>query len=364
MGQRQLGDGVDVARCDRRAAFVRGERGGGLVDREVGAEAVGPFAGATGAERGEDRVGDLDRGQETLGAGDPFPLAAVGLGPAGAEGRGIGLEREPAADDLGAERGVGHRLDLDGQAEAVEQLRAEVALLGVHRPDEDETRGMAERQALALDVVDAHRGGVKQQVHQVIAEEVHLVDVQDAPVRGREQARLERPRAGAQRPFQVQAADHAVFGRPDGKVDQSDGAFDRLQAIGQGPVVNLFARRAMEGVAGVDFDLGQERRERTHGRAFGRSLRTSNQDAAKSGMDRGQGQGALHPTLADDRREGIDSLPFRESSRGNVRHGRIRYRSIPWDHDENTRAIKKAAAAASPPIMAVWTALRTGRVPV
>ena len=170
---------------------VGGEGGGGLVDRQVGPEALGPFAGASGADGVEDRVGDDDRGKKPLRLGDPLAFAAVGLGPARAEGGRVGLEGEPATDDLGALRGVGHRLDVDRQAEAVEQLGTEVAFLGVHRADQDEPRRVAERQALALDVVDAHRGGVEQEVDEVVAEQVDLVDVEDAPVGRREQAGLE-----------------------------------------------------------------------------------------------------------------------------------------------------------------------------
>jgi len=41
-----------------------------------------------------------------------------------------------------------------------EQLRPQLALLGVHGANEDEARGMRNRHALALDGVHAHRGGV------------------------------------------------------------------------------------------------------------------------------------------------------------------------------------------------------------
>ena len=53
---------------------------------------------------------------------------------------GIALEREPAAHDLGALACVARRAHLDAEAEAVEQLRAQLALLDVHRADEDEAR--------------------------------------------------------------------------------------------------------------------------------------------------------------------------------------------------------------------------------
>jgi len=53
---------------------------------------------------------------------------------------GLGVEvhapAEPAANDLRTLGRIGHRLDLDGEPEAVEQLGTEGTLLGVHRPDQ------------------------------------------------------------------------------------------------------------------------------------------------------------------------------------------------------------------------------------
>src|SRR5439155_22292667 len=56
---------------------------------------------------------------------------------------------------------VADAFDIDAQTETIEQLRPQLALLGIHGPDEDEARGVAERNAFALDDVDAHRGCVE-----------------------------------------------------------------------------------------------------------------------------------------------------------------------------------------------------------
>src|SRR5207245_9989273 len=48
---------------------------------------------------------------------------------------------------------VADAFDIDAQTEAIEQLRPQLALLGIHGPDEDEARGVAERNAFALDDV-------------------------------------------------------------------------------------------------------------------------------------------------------------------------------------------------------------------
>ena len=104
--------------------------------------------------------------------------------------------------ELAADRGeaVGHiggRDDVHGEAEPVEQLRSQLALLGIHRSDQHEAGVVDVRHAVALDAVGAGHGRVEQRVDQVVGQQVDLVDVQDAPVGGGHQAPAEpgrRPR--------------------------------------------------------------------------------------------------------------------------------------------------------------------------
>ncbi len=87
------------------------------------------------------------------------------------------------------------RRHVDGQTEAVEELRAELALLGVHRSDEHEPGRVGVGEPVALDPVDARDGHVEQGVDEVVGEEVDLVDVEHAAVGGGEQAGPEPGRA-------------------------------------------------------------------------------------------------------------------------------------------------------------------------
>ena len=80
--------------------------------------------------------------------------------------------------------------DLHGEAEPVQQLGAELALLGVHGADQHQLRGVADRDAFALDGRPAGGGGVQQQIDQMIMEQIDFVDVEDAAVRGGQQPRL------------------------------------------------------------------------------------------------------------------------------------------------------------------------------
>ena len=94
---------------------------------------------------------------------------------------------------------VGRGRDVDAQPEAVEQLGAQLALLGVHRADEHEAGRVAVRDAVALDEVLAGGGDVEQHVDEVVGEQVDLVDVEHAAVGRGEQAGPERQLAAGQR---------------------------------------------------------------------------------------------------------------------------------------------------------------------
>ncbi len=155
--------------------------------------------------------------------------ALLGRAVLGDEGHRVGVEGHPAADDLGSEAGIARSGDLDGQSEAVEQLRTELTLLGVHRADQDHPGGVGDGDALSLHGRAAHRGGVEQQVDEVVVEQVDLVDVEDAAVRGGQQARLVDDLAGAEGLLQVERADHAVLGGADRQLDQPGGASSRLR---------------------------------------------------------------------------------------------------------------------------------------
>ncbi|SLJ82799.1 Uncharacterised protein [Mycobacteroides abscessus subsp. abscessus] len=60
------------------------------------------------------------------------------------------------------------------------------------------------RDAVAFDVHPAHRGRVEQHVHQVVVQQIDLVDVEHAVVGGGQQPGPERLFAVAQHPLQIQ----------------------------------------------------------------------------------------------------------------------------------------------------------------
>ena len=207
---------------------------------------------------------------------------------------------------------VADAFDIDAQTEAIEQLRPQLALLGIHGPDEDEARGVAERNAFALDDVDAHRGCVEEDVNQVVVEQVDLVDVEDVAVRLGQHAGLKAPGACAQRGFQVDRADDAILGCVDGQLDhphaapvvrQDTGRPQPAAAVGaQGFHVG---RVAAEVAAFDDVVLRQQPGQRAHGGRLAGPLFPSDEHPADGRDDGVENQRELHRLLADDRGEGI-----------------------------------------------------------
>ena len=87
---------------------------------------------------------------------------------------------------------VGRRLDLDGEAETVEQLRAQFAFFRIAAADQHEAGRMAHAEALALDDVDAGGRDVEQKIDEMVLEQIDFVDVEKAAIGLGEQAGLER----------------------------------------------------------------------------------------------------------------------------------------------------------------------------
>ena len=179
------------------------------------------------------------RARRSRAARDPRGQRRLVGREARAQRVGVGVEGQPPAHDLDALRRVGAGRDVDAEPEAVEQLRAQLALLGVHRADEQEARRMRDADRLALDVGAAHGGGVEEHVDEVVGQQVDLVGVEDPAVRRGQEARLEGGDAVAQRAVEVERAEQAVGGRAHRQLDERHGpALDRravVRAVGAVP---------------------------------------------------------------------------------------------------------------------------------
>ena len=172
------------------AALPCGVRDRRTRDDEVGPQPVHVEGCADLGDLGERGVGEPHGGKGRTGLEDPLGQGRFGSGEAADEAGRVDVVRHPSAHHLGAQRRLAGRGHVDGEPEPVQQLRAELALLGVHGADEHEPRGVAERDAVALDRGAALGGGVEQQVDEVVLQQVDLVDVEHAAVGSGEQPGL------------------------------------------------------------------------------------------------------------------------------------------------------------------------------
>ena len=79
---------------------------------------------------------------------------------------------------------------------------------------------MGVRHPIAFDVHAAHRGGIQQNVDQMVGQQVDLVDVKHTAVRARQQARREGVLTVAQHLLQIQRSDDAILGGADRQLHQ------------------------------------------------------------------------------------------------------------------------------------------------
>jgi len=128
----ELGGDADVLVLDLLSALPGGVGAGGAGDDEVAAHAVDVEGGAHGRDAGDVGVGELHRVQKRRGRGEAAGDVRIRLGPLGDEGLRVLVEGQAALHDLRADRDVAGGRHVEREAEAVEQLRAKLALLRVH----------------------------------------------------------------------------------------------------------------------------------------------------------------------------------------------------------------------------------------
>jgi hypothetical protein len=233
MAQRRRGDPHQVLVADGVVALQRGEGAGGADQRQLAAQAVG-------AELHAQLRGALKRGVRHLDLGQLFFCVRICRRILASLRFHLSMKAAGSRSNSSRSRTTCMRLlrsfrraDLHRQAEAVEQLRAQLAFLRVAAAHQHETRRVAHAEALALDHVLAAGGHVQQRVDQMVFQQVGLVDVQKAAVGAGQQAGLEALLAAGQRALQVQRADDAVFGGAQRQVHHRHAALADLEfAVG------------------------------------------------------------------------------------------------------------------------------------
>ncbi len=270
VSQRQRGYPPHVGGRRRVPALPGSQGGGGPADRQVGPEPLGPHGRTQRRHLFDHLVAHTRR------PGLTQPAAQISL-------RGRHLAGGQGPDRVGVEcqtppyrrRPLGRvacRPHPDRQPETVQQLRPQVPLLRVHGPDQQEAAGVDVGDALPLHPVDAAGGHVQEHVHQVIREQVDLIDVEDSAVRGRDQTGAEPLAAARQRRGQIDRPNHAILG----------GAQRQLHERGR---------------------PGKQSRQAPGQRGLGRALLSPQENAADPGVDGDQQERQLGVVLADHRRQ-------------------------------------------------------------
>ena len=180
---------------DGLRAVERGMRATGAHDREIRAQRPDVVFGDPRRDVLQHLSRELARRRVS-----PLPTASAGARIAAPRPR-IGRTLQDRDRMPGAARAPRHRrLDVrsaprrpTASANRSSSCGRSAPSSGFIEPEEDEVRGLARAEALALDDVHAARDRIEQRVREVIGQQVHFVDVQDATVRLREQAPLQRP---------------------------------------------------------------------------------------------------------------------------------------------------------------------------
>mmetsp|Transcript_48527 Transcript_48527/g.156684 ORF Transcript_48527/g.156684 Transcript_48527/m.156684 type:complete len:479 (-) Transcript_48527:12-1448(-) len=327
VAQAQTHDLFDVVISHLRAAVEGAEGSGGPVRHDVAAETVDVQGAADNRNFAGQAFGDFHLAQVCPGNDDLVGELLVVLQKFLPEALRVISKFLAAVHDLHTQVRVPLGPDHGVHAESVEQLGPQLALLGVAAAYEDELGGVPDADALALDGVPTACGAVKQHVDQVIIQEVDLVNVQDAAVRPRQEARLERLLALGQGLLDVDGATDAVLGGAQRQVDHRHLPLADRKDISPGrPVSDLVAHvlglrwRGVVGVVGHTVDLGQEVDERTDGRRLACATVSQDHHAADLRVDDVQDKRQLHLRLPHDGREREDGPRLLHLDLGRLGH--------------------------------------------
>src|SRR5438067_6135706 len=321
VGERQLQRLDHVVQLHRRGPAQRRQGSGRAGHYQVGSMPRDRFVEAHAGDQGADRGRHDNLRQAPAGGFHRIPQAGLLAGELLAQSRRALGEPLLALHDPEPVVDVLQRLYVDAEPEAIEQLRPQLAFLRVHGADQDEVGGVDDGDGLPLHDVDPHRRRIQEHVHQVVVEQVDLVDVEQVAVGLGQHTGLEAPGARAHGRLHVDRSHHAVLGGVDRQLDHAHGqAIDRQAALpAPEPAVGAPAR-GLRGVAAVEAALnrvvvGQQAGQRPDRGRFGGPPVAPDQDAPDRRIDRVQEERQLHPLLPHDRAEGEPRLERRHAPR-------------------------------------------------
>jgi hypothetical protein len=96
---------------------------------------------------------------------------------------GIGFKTQAATHRLHPIVNARDHVPLDAEPKTIDQLRAQLPFFWIHRSNEHESGYLTEGDPVTLHDVEARSGRIENEVHDMVREKVHLIDVENAPVR-------------------------------------------------------------------------------------------------------------------------------------------------------------------------------------
>ena len=218
--QDQPGGAAHVVFHHLRPPFIGRQGNGGPVHGDVGTHAIDIKVHADASNQAQHGIVQL-YGREPVSRRDESgTLPLFSLSPLPYELLGVAIKGNTSPHHFRAYLNIALGLHVHRQTKTVQQLRPQFAFLGIHRANEDKGGWMAHRDAFTLNVIHAHSGGIEQDIDQVVAEQIHFVDVQQATMCCRQEARLKMLFTAFQGALDIQGPYDPVLSGPKWQLDQ------------------------------------------------------------------------------------------------------------------------------------------------
>src|SRR6185503_8393936 len=155
MTQRHHGHSLNAVSVSPRSSFECGERPRRSSNRQLSSMAIDFQRNTQLGNRHQQPPIDLNARKKFLSPCDLFAKLILGGCELGFKCGGIIIESLASFDYLYSLIEVGDRRDLRVQSEAIQKLRSQFALLRISRTHEHESRGVTDRDSLALNDIPA-----------------------------------------------------------------------------------------------------------------------------------------------------------------------------------------------------------------
>ena len=230
--QDQPGGAAHVVFHHLRPPFIGRQGNGGPVHGDVSPHAIDVKVHADACNQVQHGIVQLYGREPVSRLDESRALPLFCLSPLRQEPLGVAIKGNAPPHHFRAHLDIALGLHVHRQTKTVQQLRPQFAFLGIHRANEDKGGWMAHRNAFALNIIHAHSGGIEQDIDQVVAEQIHFVDVQQATMCCRQEARLKMLFTALQGTLDIQGPDDPVLGGPSGNSTSAAGRIMGCRAVG------------------------------------------------------------------------------------------------------------------------------------